>query len=408
MRIGSLVLGLGLAVAGSVPADAGQPLEPPGTRFEISPANLAAPSASVANPAQRVPRTSRDHLLVRAGFRADVFAEELDHPRWMAVAPNGDVFLAEPNSGQVTLLRDLDGDGRADLKRPFAIGFNRPHGLAFQPGALYVGDIKAIWRIPYKDGDLESNVRKPVTRPGAIGEGGDHWTRNLAFAPDGKSFFVAIGSRGNIDVEPQPHASVARFALDGAPLGIFASGLRNPVGIAFYPNTNDLYVVVNERDTYGDKLVPDYLTRLGQGDFFGWPYAYIGSHPDPQLGKMRPDLVARTKIPDLLFESHSAPIGLVFYDGVQFPQAYRGGAFVALRGSWNAEKPTGYKVVHVPFKDGRPVGWYETFVSGFWVRGTATAQVWGRPAGLAITKDGSLLIADDTSRTIWRVSYTGK
>jgi len=165
--------------------------------------------------------------------------------------------------------------------------------------------------------------------------------------------------------------------------------------------------VVNERDTYGDNLVPDYLTSIAQGDFLGWPYAYIGNHPDPEFGKMRPDLVARTKLPDLLFESHSAPLGLVFYEGAQFPESYKGDAFVALHGSWNAGKPTGYKVVHVPFENGRPAGGYETFVSGFWVSGTQTAEIWGRPAGLAVARDGSLLIADDTSKTIWRISYTG-
>lgn len=396
---------LGLCVVAGAAAQAG-PMEPPGTRTEIKAPSLPAPG--VGFPPRRVERTGADKLLVPAGFRVETFAEGLDHPRWMALAPNGDVFLAESNIGTITLLRDLDGDGRADLKRAYAIGFNRPHGLAFQPGALYVADSKAVWRLPYKEGDLEAAARRPVTRPGAIGEGGVHWTRNILFAPDGKSFFVTVGSRANAAVEPQPHASVARFALDGAPIGAFAAGLRNPVGISYYPGTNDIYVVVNERDAIGDKLVPDYMARIAQGDFFGWPYAYIGNHPDPVFGRERGDLVARTKIPDLLFEPGSAPAGLVFYDGQQFPESYKGSAFVALHGSWSAGTPAGYKVVRVPFRDAKPLGWYETFVSGFWARGNEAAEIWGRPAGILVARDGSLLIADDTARVIWRVSWKGK
>ena len=191
-------------------------------------------------------------------------------------------------------------------------------------------------------------------------------------------------------------------------MGTWASGLRNPVGIAFNPGTNDLYVTVNERDTYGNNLVPDYLTKLDKNDYYGWPYAYIGPHPDPQFGSKSPGLVQRTKVPDLLFQAHSAPLGLVFYDKTAFPAEYRDGAFVALHGSWNRAEPTGYKVVYVPFKDGKPQGDYITFASGFWKSGDKQAQVWGRPAGLAVAADGSLLIADDTANVIWRVSYSGQ
>lgn len=400
---------IALLLAAPVPSPA-RPMEPPGTRHYVDPGKLApvGQSDANANPARRVLRGPNDRLLVPAGFKADLFADGFEDARWMAVAPNGDVFLAESAAGRITVLRDLDGDGRADLRRPFARGFSRPHGLAVQPGALYVADTKAIWRVPYKTGNLESSGKAPVTRPGAIGSGGALWTRSIAFAPDGKSFFVAVGGRSNVGEDPLPHASVAQFAKDGTPLGVFASGLRNPVGIAFYPGTNDLYVTVNERDGYGDALVPDYLASLSRGDFYGWPYAYIGNHPDPVFGPLKPDLVARTKVPDLLFAAHSAPLGLVFYSAAQFPPPYRGGAFVALHGSWNAVKPAGYQVVFVPFAGGRPTGSYETFVSGFWARGEQMPQVWGRPAGLAVAQDGSLLIADDASNAIWRVSYTGR
>jgi len=319
------------------------------------------------------------------------------------------VFLAEPNAGAVVVLRDLDGDGKADLVRKYAEGFARPHGLAFHGGNLYVGDTKAVWKIAYKSGDTQGGARVPVTRPGAIGVAGNHWTRDIAFARDGESFFVAIGSTGNVDEEPLPQASVQQFATaSGAPMGTFAAGLRNPVGIAVYPGTDDLYVTVNERDTYGNDLVPDYLTRVQKGDFFGWPYAYTGPHPDPQFGAKNPGLVKRTKLPDLLFQSHSAPLGLVFYDRTAFPADYRGGAFVALHGSWNRVPATGYKVVYVPFKDGRPEGHYITFASGFWKSGDRQARVWGRPAGLALAADGSLLVADDTAGLVWRISYNGK
>ena len=195
------------------------------------------------------------------------------------------------------------------------------------------------------------------------------------------------------------------FDLDGGGQRTFASGLRNPVGIAFRPGGDALYVVVNERDGVGDEMVPDYLTRIEDGDFFGWPYAYLGPNPQPGYGDRRPDLVARTKLPDVLFRSHSAPIGLVFYDGKSFPDDYRGDAFVALRGSWNAAVPRGYMIVRVPFEDGRPAGGYQVFATGFWERGENTASVWGRPAGLAVAADGSLLIADDTGGVIWRISY---
>jgi glucose/arabinose dehydrogenase len=216
---------------------------------------------------------------------------------------------------------------------------------------------------------------------------------------------VAIGSGSNLGEEPPPRASVQEFVLDASHRESFATGLRNPVGIAFYPGSKDLYVVVNERDKQGDGLVPDYLTRLTRDGFYGWPYAYIGPNPQPGYAKKRPDLVEETILPDFLFEPHSAPLGLVFYDGEQFPKDYHGDAFVALHGSWNAAKPRGYMVVRVPFKDSRPQGYYEAFVTGFWTAGEKTARVVGRPAGLAVAKDGSLLIADDVGKRIWRVSY---
>ncbi len=372
----------------------------PGMIFHVLPADLPAPYATpgVANWSETVARPANAKPEVPQGFSVSIFATGLSDPRWMTVAPNGDVFLAEAKAGKITLLRG----GKAST---FATGFDYPHGLALHDGALYVGDREAVWRLAYTEGAMKPGARTRVTKDSFGGKSG-HITRDIAFAPDG-TLYVAIGSANNIAEEKPPRASVQKITADGR-LQTFASGLRNPVGIVFYPGTDDLYVTVNERDGYGDGLVPDYLTRIAQGDFLGWPYAYIGHHPDPDFGAKRPDLVARTKTPDLLFQSHSAPLGLVFYEGTQFPASYKGDAFVALHGSWNSAAPTGYKVVRVKFANGRPVGGYENFATGFWQSGTTPAQVWGRPAGLAVAKDGSLLIADDEGKTVWRVAYASR
>lgn len=397
---------LALPAAAAAPPDN----QEPGFRYQVGVADLPKPHAtqSAFNPPEYLARPKDALPRVPQGFSVNVFADGLTHPRWMAVAPNGDVFLTEPNGGKVTVLRDTDHDGTAETRSTFITGLNRPHGLAFHNNALYIADVRAVWRVPYKSGDLKGETRTPVTRAGALATPAAHWTRNISFSPDGKYFYVAVGSASNVGEDPAPFASVQRFDADGSNQTTFAAGLRNPVGIAFYPHTNNLYVTVNERDGLGDGLVPDYLTRIEQGQFFGWPYAYIGKHPDPDLGDKRPDLVAKTKTPNLLFESHSAPLGLLFYDAEQFPETYRGGAFVALHGSWNANKPKGYKVVFVPFDNSTPKGYYENFMTGLWAEGANRARVWGRPVGLALAQDGSLLIADDMGDVVWRIAYTAQ
>jgi glucose/arabinose dehydrogenase len=379
----------------------------PGAAFAISLATLPKPYATpaVANSSVTIPRPDNAVLQVPKGFTASLFASHLSSPRWLAVAANGDVFLSEPRDGKVTLLRDSNHDGKAEMVTTFTSGFDRPHGLAFHDGFLYVADVNAVWRIPYKDGATQAGLRQRVTQQ-SFGGDGDHWSRNIAFDSKG-GLYLAIGSGANVEEgEPPTLASVQKVNADGT-LSPFATGLRNPVGIAFYPGSDNLFVTVNERDGLGDDLVPDYLTHIRQGDFFGWPYAYIGAHPDPTFGSKRPDLVAKTKTPDLLFQAHSASLGLVFYEGTQFPADYKGDAFVALHGSWNRATPTGYKVVRVKFKDGKPISGYEDFATGFWDGMSSPAKVWGRPVGLAIAKDGSLLIADDAGKAVWRVSYTG-
>jgi glucose/arabinose dehydrogenase len=382
--------------------------EAPGQHFEIRPDQLPAPYATPASASRavQIDRPANARLQVPAGFQSNLFAAGLSNARWLAVAPNGDVFLAEPDAGKITLLRDANGDGKAELATTFVQGYQRPHGMAFHDGALLVGDTRGVWRIPYKDGDTKGPAGTMLTPPGAFGNTvGNHWTRNLAVSPQGE-LFVAIGSATNVSEEPSPRASIQ--VLQNGRLVPFATGLRNPVGIAFYPGTSDLYTVVNERDGLGDGLVPDYLTRVDKGAFYGWPYSYIGANPDPGQGTKRPDLVRAAKVPDVLFQSHSAPLGLAFYNGTQFPAAYRGGAFVALHGSWNSGRPTGYKVVFVPFRNNRPAAnGYDNFATGFWVNGLNNAQVMGRPVGLALAKDGSLLIADDVGDAVWRISYSG-
>ncbi|MEI9985302.1 MAG: PQQ-dependent sugar dehydrogenase [Aliidongia sp.] len=383
-----------------------------GAHFAISPATLPAPAedGAVANESEKVPRPAGALPQVPPGFEVKVFAEGLQDARYLAVMPNGDVLLAEPTNSRVRVLRDETDAGHATKQFTFAGGLTRPHGIAFHDGYVYIADVKAVWRYRWNPQDGTAGPAEQVTADGALGSfQGGHSTRNIVFAPDGQHFYVSIGSTSNIAEDPAPLATIKEFDAAGGEGRIFASGTRNPVGIRFYPGNNTLFAVVNERDGLGDGLVPDYLTSVADGGFYGWPYAYIGQHRQPgPLGDKRPDLVAKTLVPDLLFQSHSAPLGLEFYEGSQFPAEYRGDAFVSLHGSWNSGQPTGYKVVRIRFKDGKPAGGYENFMTGFWLPGTNPAQVWGRPVGLATAKDGSLLVADDVGQRVWRVHWVGK
>jgi glucose/arabinose dehydrogenase len=380
----------------------------PGQRFSISPAGLPKPYATPAagNDSQPIARPRGAVPKAPDGFAASIFADSVRHARWMTVAPNGDVFLAESDAGKVVVLRPSPDGTHAAKVATFASGFDRPHGLAVHDGALYVADVKSLWRLRYFDGALAQSGRRFHVADTTPPQGPGHFTRDIVFDYKG-TLYLTVGSRNNVSEEPAPYASVQIVNANGS-LSTFATGLRNPVGIAFYPGTDDLYVTVNERDGLGDNLPPDYLTRINKGDFFGWPYAYIGNHPDPDYGKKRPELAAKTKTPDVLFQAHSAPLGLVFYDGKQFPAEYKGNAFVALHGSWNSAHPTGYRVVRVKFTNGRPENAYENFLTGFWDGASSPARVWGRPVGLVVAKDGSLLVADDVGGTIWRVAYKGK
>ena len=383
----------------------------PGTVIAIDLAALPQPynPPSPANPPRTIPKPARALPTTMPGFTVNAFAAGLKDARNLKVAPDGTVFLSEPQINQITLLRDTDGDGRADVINEFADGFRRPHGIAIGDGFVLIGDLNAVWRLPYVSGDTEArDDAVQVTGRRALGDPSGHFTRNVVLHPDGSKFYVAIGSRGNIAVEPEPRATIQEFALDGSDQRTFATGLRNPVGVAFYPGTTDLYTVVNERDGLHDELVPEYMTRVQAGGFYGWPYSYLGSNPQPNFFDRRPDLVAAAIVPDTLFRSHSAPIGITFYTADQFPDEFRGGAFVTMHGSWNAAQPRGYNVAFVPFENGMAKNEYMVFSSGFWARGESRARVWGRPAGVAVAGDGALLVADDVSQTVWRYTYTGE
>ena len=286
----------------------------PGEQIRIDPSALPAPGVtpSTANLPEYEPRPEGNTITVPAGFAANVFAKDFDNPRWLEVAPNGDVFVA--STGKVTVLRDTDGDGVAETRSTFVSGLDFPHGMAFRPRSFYVADTAGVWRLDYQDGQLKAADKKvEITPAGAFGTPGGHSSRTLVFHPSGDRFYVGIGSASNIAEEPAPRATVQEFRADGSGQRTFAAGLRNPVGLAFRPGTTELWTVVNERDGLGDELVPDYLTHLEDGGFYGWPYSYVGAHPQPDFAERRPDLVQRAIVPDLLFRSHSAPLGLVFY-----------------------------------------------------------------------------------------------
>jgi glucose/arabinose dehydrogenase len=401
-----------------------------GRRFHFDPNDLPPPKTGpiVTDRSLVVPYNGQG-LQVPPGFTATPFATGLTTPRRLLVLPNGDVLVAEQSVGYLTLLRD-DGEGRAKWINRHVEDLNRPYGLAWRGEDLLVVDQDGIWRVPHVVGALRAgrpvppqradqvppDQRKPVpgaygaemlTKKGVFGITVGHQNRHLAIDPKTGALFVGVGSSGNLGVEPEPKATIQRFDADGSNQTTFASGMRNATALAFHPQTGELWALVQERDGLGDNLPSDYLTRVQQGGFYGWPYAYIGKHPQPGFANLAPDKVNATITPDLLFQAHSSLLDLVFYEADQFPPEYKGHLFVAVKGSWNRSEPTGYKVVRVPFKDGRPEGYYENFATGFWASGEERAEVWGRPAALAVAKDGALLVADDTGGTIWRISYKG-
>jgi glucose/arabinose dehydrogenase len=369
-------------------------------RFDDLPQPFATSSAN--NGPNIIPQPPGATLTLPPYFRIKAWATNLQNPRMMLLAPNGDVFLSEPDAGLVTILRDKNEDGVADQRFTFISGLSEPFGLALHDGFLYVGATNRIVRYPYTAGQTAAGGSSQTI---ATLSTGGHSTRNLLFSRDGSKLYVSIGSSSNVDPESDSsRATITEMNPDGSGRRIFASGLRNPVGLALEPVTNTIWTAVNERDGLGDDLVPDYVTRVDDNAFYGWPYAYLGPHQEPRLAGQRPDLVARTVAPSVLLQAHSASLGIAFYQGTLFPGDYNGDAFVALHGSWNRSKRTGYKVVRVPMQDGQPLGGYDDFITG-WSTNESSPNVWGRPVGLLVLEDGSLLVSDDGARTIWRVTY---
>jgi glucose/arabinose dehydrogenase len=393
----------------------------PGAVHKVQASDLPGPHAtpSVDNGPNLVARPASAWPQAPAGFRVGLYADGLDNPRLLRTAPNGDVFVAESRPGRVRVLRGLGADGRARQIETFATGLRKPFGLAFYPGGrdpqwLYVADTDAVVRFPYRAGDLAARraAEKIAELPGGgLLRGGGHWTRDIAFSLDGKRMFVSVGSRSNNDDPDETsaehlRADILEFTPDGKGQRVFASGIRNAVGIAVHPRTGELWASVNERDLLGDNLVPDYITRVRDGGFYGWPWYYIGNHQDPRHKGKHPELAAKTIVPDVLLQPHHASLEMVFYEGTQFPPEYRGDVFAAEHGSWNRSVRNGYEVVRVPLhQQDRASGEYQDFLTGFV---TADGNVWGRPVGVAVAADGALLVSDDGTNSVWRVSAAGK
>ena len=381
---------------------------------------------------------------VPAGFRIQALASGLVNPRTVYTLPNGDILVVEtqvtrtepidtpkvPVRGfvirlahggglfakpraappqRITLLRDADGDGKPELRTILVDHLDSPFGVAYLNGYLYVANTDALVRYPFTPGQTQitAPAQKVVDLPG--GPIDHHWTKSLTVSPDGLKLYVGVGSNSNVQ-ERGPEAEIDRAAIwevdpNSGAHRIVASGVRNPTALSFYPGSNTLWAAVQERDELGPNLVPDYITSVRPGGFYGWPYAYFGQHVDPRVRPQRPDLIARTITPDYALGAHVAVLGMVFYTGASFPATFRGGAFIGEHGSWNRAQLNGYRVVYIGFSGGRPVGKPMNFVSGF-IDSKGSAR--GRPVGVALDRTGALLVADDVGKTVWRVSYAGR
>jgi glucose/arabinose dehydrogenase len=396
--------------------------------------NLPAPYAtrSVTNYSYVIGWSGNKKPVAPNGFTVTKFADSLDNPRWIYVGPNGDIFIAEANTeaghikkavteitgqaksqnmgksaNRITILRDANHDGIPEVRQTFLTGLNQPFGMLIIGNKFYVANTDGIVVYPYQLG--ETQIKEPGKKILSLPAGGynNHWTRNIITNKDSSKIFVTVGSGSNVGEHGMNYeigrACILEINPDGSDVITYASGLRNPQGMGWAPGTNTLWTAVNERDNLGDELVPDYITSVQKGGFYGWPYAYFGQHEDPRVKEKRPDLVAKTIVPDVPVGSHTASLGLAFDEHNQMPGKYKGGAFIGQHGSWNDSKLVGYQVAFVPFKDGEPTAGMEPFLTGF-IDDSSNKKVYGRPVGVAFTKDGALLVADDASNTIWRVS----
>lgn len=369
-------------------------------------------SKSVVNNSQVIGWKDGKKPVAPAGFTVNKFAEGFQNPRWIYVAPNGDVFISEASTtarsaDKITLLKDENKDGIYEVREEFLSQLNKPFGMLIMGNYFYVANTDALIRYPYKPGEkfIKTSGEKILDLP--AGGYNNHWTRNIIASADGKKILISVGSGSNVgengmDKEVR-RANILEVDPNGKGERIIASGLRNPVGMDYAPGTNTLWTAVNERDELGDNLVPDYITSVKEGGFYGWPYSYFGQNEDPRLKGQRPDLVKKAIVPDVAVGSHTASLGLTFYKAKAFPEKYHNGVFVAQHGSWNRSVLSGYKILFIPFKNGRVAGEAEDFLTGF-IADAAKSKVYGRPVCVAVLPDGSLLVSDDSSNTLWQIT----
>jgi glucose/arabinose dehydrogenase len=384
----------------------------PGTFRKITVADLPRPYAtkSARNFGAPILRPDGAMPKVLPGFKVELYSSEVKAPRQIRMAPNGDFFIAESNGGVIKVIRP-GRDGKPEKVSEFATGLTRPYGINFYPAGanpqwVYVGNTGSVMRFAYKNGDLKASGA-PETLVNDLQPNGNHWTRDVVFSKDGKRMFVGVGSADNIGEtgKNERRANILEFTPEGKYVGIYASGIRNPAGLGMNPETGEIWCSVNERDELGDNLVPDYISHVKEGGFYGWPWFYLGQNEDPRLAGQHPEMKDKAIVPDILLQPHNASLGLTFYEGKQFPEEYRGDLFAAEHGSWNRANRSGYEVVRVPLEKGHASGVYEDFMTGFV---TADGKSWGRPVGVVTGKDGSLYVTDDASNSVWRISWVGK
>ncbi len=389
----------------------------PGVRRKLTVADLPKPyeTRSVDNGPHLVQRPDGAWPKVPAGFKVEEFITGLDNPREIVTAPNGDLFIAESGPGRVRILRGRTAAGKPEVEQVFATGLRQPFGIAFYPPGpkpewVYVANTDSVVRFPYQNGDLHSTAPSQVVVPNLPGggrlRGGGHWTRDLRFRSDAKKMYVSVGSLTNVYENPNAaedhRADILEFDPDGKNERIYASGIRNAVGLAIHPLTGELWCSVNERDALGDNLVPDYITRVKEGGFYGWPWFYMGGTQDPRHPGEHPELKDKVLTPEVILESHYASLCLTFYTGSSFPKQFTNDGFASEHGSWNRSRRVGYKVIRVVTKKGVPTGEFEDFMTGFV---TPEGEVWGRPVGVTVAKDGALMVTDDASGTVWRIQH---
>ena len=394
--------------------------ESPGTRRHLTVNDLPAPNEkeSVDNGPSMVPRPQNAWPSAPKGFKVEQYTTGLDNPRLIRFAPNGDLFIAESQPGKILVMRGVGSDGKPQQTSVFAEGLHQPFGIAFYPNGpnpkyVYIGNTDGIVRFPYQNGDLKARgaAEDLAELPGGGRlRGGGHWTRDLAFSKDGTKLFASVGSHSNVDdTDTHPEefhrADVLQFTPEGKFVKVYAWGIRNCVGEAINPITGELWCSTNERDVLGNNLVPDYITHVQEGGFYGWPWWYMGGHQDPRHVGKHPELQSKVITPDILLNPHFASLEMMFYQGSQFPAEYKGDGFACEHGSWNRAQRSGYEVIRLPMKNGHATGEYEDFLTGFTA---GDGNVWGRPVGIAESTDGSLFVSDDGTNSIWHVIYTGK